>query len=280
MPLAIELAARWLPVLSCHEIAGEIRTNLDFLATSQKDVPERQQSLRAVFNQAWALLATTEQTAFVRLSVFRWVFDRAAAEAVADASLAVLASLVDKGLLRSEGPTTIHSEVRFSVHAVLRRYVWQRLGRPAGRTGKYPGPAQPALPELPGAEAGGVGRTPATSCSRGVRRPVRQRSHGVGMGCDTQRDRGSKPRVAQSYLFCTMRSWFHVGEGMFGRLVVAYSSDDAARSGEHAALLGVALACQGWFTFQLGAHSQADKLLHRGWRCSGRNRRQRSSRLL
>ncbi|MDQ1300326.1 MAG: hypothetical protein QG637_243, partial [Chloroflexota bacterium] len=56
MPLGIELAAAWTPLLSCQEIAGEIQRDLDFLTTSLRDLPERQRSLRAVFEHSWRLL--------------------------------------------------------------------------------------------------------------------------------------------------------------------------------------------------------------------------------
>ncbi len=53
----IELAAAWVPVLTCREIAHEIERGMDFLATSMRDVPERQRSLRAAFDHSWNLLA-------------------------------------------------------------------------------------------------------------------------------------------------------------------------------------------------------------------------------
>ncbi|HLY26015.1 MAG TPA: protein kinase, partial [Aggregatilineales bacterium] len=49
MPLGILLAAAWVGTLSLQEIADEITHSLDFLATEQRDMPERQRSLRAVF---------------------------------------------------------------------------------------------------------------------------------------------------------------------------------------------------------------------------------------
>jgi predicted ATPase len=52
MPLGIELAAAWVPVLTCREIAHEIERGMDFLATTMRDVPERQRSLRAAFDHS------------------------------------------------------------------------------------------------------------------------------------------------------------------------------------------------------------------------------------
>ncbi len=49
MPLGIELAAAWSEMLSPDEIAGEIERSLDFLESDFRDLPDRQRSLRAVF---------------------------------------------------------------------------------------------------------------------------------------------------------------------------------------------------------------------------------------
>src|SRR5207248_1114612 len=100
MPLGIELAASWVSVLSCAEIADEIEGNIDFLATSTRDVPERHRSLRAAIDQSWRLLTDEQRSAFSRLSVFRGSFDRSAAVAVTGADLSLFSQLVAKSLLR------------------------------------------------------------------------------------------------------------------------------------------------------------------------------------
>ncbi len=95
MPLAIELAAAWARVLSCAEIAREIErtlapeANLEFLAASMRDVPERHRSMRAVIDHSWKLLSDDEQCALRQLAVFRGGFTREAAERVAGALLAL-----------------------------------------------------------------------------------------------------------------------------------------------------------------------------------------------
>lgn len=95
MPLAIELAASWVPVLSCAEIAR----NLDLLATELRDIPRRHRSIRAVFDHSWQLLTDHERDVFMRLSVFRGGFTRAAAETAAGVSLRTLSALVGKSLV-------------------------------------------------------------------------------------------------------------------------------------------------------------------------------------
>jgi predicted ATPase/class 3 adenylate cyclase len=121
MPLGIELAASWVSMLSCAEIADEIEGNIDFLATSMRDVPERHRSLRAVIDQSWRLLADEQRDAFSRLSVFRGSFDRSAAVAVTGADLRLLSELVAKSLLRRP------DFGRFELHELLRQYAAERL---------------------------------------------------------------------------------------------------------------------------------------------------------
>jgi len=113
-PLAIELAAGWVRALSCEEIYHEIRRNLDFLSTRGRDIPERQQSLRATFDYSWSLLPDEEQRALRKLSIFRGGFRRSAAEQIAMVELPVLLSLVEKSLIRrvDTGWFTMHELVR------------------------------------------------------------------------------------------------------------------------------------------------------------------------
>ena len=61
MPLGIELAAAWVGLLSCEEIAKEIERNLDFLTVSMRDLPERHRSLRATLDHSWNLLNAEEK---------------------------------------------------------------------------------------------------------------------------------------------------------------------------------------------------------------------------
>ncbi len=103
LPLAIELAAAWTEMLSPDEILVEIQHNLDFLEQHLHGLPERQRSLRAVFEASWNLLTPQEQQVFQALSVFQGSFTRQAAQQVSGASLPDLARLVGKSLLQRAG---------------------------------------------------------------------------------------------------------------------------------------------------------------------------------
>jgi predicted ATPase/transcriptional regulator with XRE-family HTH domain len=122
VPLAIELAAAWVGVLTCKEIAQEIESSLDFLTTSMHNIPERHRSIRASFDHSWKLLTDAEREALCRLSAFYGGFDRQAASQIVGASLPLLASLCDKSLLR-------HAEGgRYDLHEVIRQYASSHLG--------------------------------------------------------------------------------------------------------------------------------------------------------
>ena len=116
MPLAIELAAAWVRTLTCLEIAKEIEHSLDFLSISARDIPARHRSMRAVFDHSWKLLLEEEKQILARLSVFRGGFSREAAEQVAETTLAILAALVTKSLLRR------NSAGRYDLHELIRQF--------------------------------------------------------------------------------------------------------------------------------------------------------------
>lgn len=124
LPLGIELAAAWLKLLSCAQIATEIEKierSLDFLATTQRNVPARHRSIRAVFEYSWALLPEVERVVLRRLSIFRGGFRPEGAEQVAGATLPILATLVEKSLLQSTPAG------RYHLHELLRQFAAEKL---------------------------------------------------------------------------------------------------------------------------------------------------------
>lgn len=116
LPLGIELATSWLALLSPDEIAAEMRQSLDILETQQSAVPERQRSIRAVFDYSWKLLNASEQKAFLNLCVFVGSFTREAAQEISGASLRVLLSLANKSWLQQT------ENGRFQLHRLLEHY--------------------------------------------------------------------------------------------------------------------------------------------------------------
>jgi predicted ATPase/DNA-binding CsgD family transcriptional regulator len=122
MPLAIELAAAWLHILSVDEIAAELAQGLDILAGDARDAPARQRDIRAVFDHSWSLLDQSEREIVESLAVFRGGFSREAAGQVSGASLRQLGGLVDKSLLSRDAASG-----RLALHELLRQYAQERL---------------------------------------------------------------------------------------------------------------------------------------------------------
>jgi predicted ATPase/transcriptional regulator with XRE-family HTH domain len=131
VPLAIELAAAWVGILSCREIAQEIQSNMDFLTTSMRDIPERHRSIRATFDHSWKLLSGEECNALCQLSIFHGGFDRHAANMVAGASLPLLASLSAKSLVRRT------ESGRYDLHEVIRQYAQSHINDLSGDLEPY-----------------------------------------------------------------------------------------------------------------------------------------------
>jgi predicted ATPase/transcriptional regulator with XRE-family HTH domain/Tfp pilus assembly protein PilF len=121
LPLAIELAAGWVRMYPCQTIAEQIAHGLDVGALAPRDLPERQRSLRTVFNYSWGLLDQNERAGLRRLAAFHSPFDPTAAAAVADAPLALVAALLDKSLLRHR------DDEHFELHGLMRQYAAERL---------------------------------------------------------------------------------------------------------------------------------------------------------
>jgi predicted ATPase/class 3 adenylate cyclase len=120
MPLAIELAAARAKVLGPEQILERLSQRLD-LFTGGRDADPRQRTLRSTIEWSHDLLGPGEQRLFARLAVFAGGATLEAAEAVADADLDTLGSLVEKSLLR-------RTDDRFWMYETIREFALERLG--------------------------------------------------------------------------------------------------------------------------------------------------------
>jgi predicted ATPase/DNA-binding SARP family transcriptional activator len=121
MPLAIELSAAWCEVMEPQQVLAGIRSSLNFLSVDTLDLPERQRSLRAVFDASWNLLSETERFAVQCLSVFREGFTSEAAGQVGEIQAKTLLGLANKCWIVRSG------EDRLRMHEMIRQYAYQRL---------------------------------------------------------------------------------------------------------------------------------------------------------
>jgi predicted ATPase len=119
LPLAVELAAARAGFLTPRQILDRLSRRLDLLKGGRDSV-DRQQTLRTTIDWSYALLNRDEQELFARLSVFVGGADLTAAEAVAEADLDLLESLVDKSLVQ-------FAQDRFRMLETMREYAAERL---------------------------------------------------------------------------------------------------------------------------------------------------------
>src|SRR6185503_4363042 len=128
LPLAIELAAARVRVLSPQAMLPRLQKSLSLLSGGKRDLPERHQTLRATLDWSLDLLEPEERVFFRRLGIFVGGFSEDAAAAVtADVGLDALdglTSLVEKSLLVR---TEVNGEARFSMLETVREFARERV---------------------------------------------------------------------------------------------------------------------------------------------------------
>ena len=121
LPLALELAAARVRVLTPAQLLERLRAPLAVLGGGVRDLPERQRTLRATIDWSYDLLEPREQQLFARLAVFAGGCTLDAAEAVCDAELDSLSALLDSSLLR-------RMQTRFRMLDTVREYALELDG--------------------------------------------------------------------------------------------------------------------------------------------------------
>ncbi len=132
LPLAIELAAARIKVLTPHALLARLGRRLTLLTGGARDVPQRQQTLRDAIAWSYDLLTPDEQVLFCRLAVFVGGCTLTAAEAICAAAgpldlevLDGLGSLVEKSLVRQEEGSD--GESRFVMLETIHEFAGERL---------------------------------------------------------------------------------------------------------------------------------------------------------
>ncbi len=136
VPLALELAAARLPVLSLEQIVARLDDRFALLTGGSRSVPERQRSLRATIEWSFDLLTPEEQRLFGRLSVFAGTFSLEAAESVCSGDglapadvLDQLTGLLQKSLVARAGATA--GQARYRLNETLREFAAEQVGEGA-----------------------------------------------------------------------------------------------------------------------------------------------------
>jgi non-specific serine/threonine protein kinase len=131
LPLALELAAARIKLLSPEAILRRLEDSLDLLTGGASDLPSRQRTLRDAIDWSYQLLEPPEQALLARLGVFAGGCSLELADAVAGGgegvgdSLETLASLVDKSLVRQRDGAD--GEPRFGLLETIREFALERL---------------------------------------------------------------------------------------------------------------------------------------------------------
>jgi predicted ATPase/class 3 adenylate cyclase len=131
LPLAIELAAARVKVLTPQAILPKLRQGLDVLASSARDLPERQRTLRGAIEWSWNLLEPPEQRLFARFAIFVAGAMLPQIESVCCRGaelgrdvLDVLTALVEHSLIRQ---SEIDGEPRFRMLVTIRDFALEKL---------------------------------------------------------------------------------------------------------------------------------------------------------
>ncbi|MEV6873038.1 BTAD domain-containing putative transcriptional regulator [Amycolatopsis sp. NPDC051128] len=135
LPLAVELAAARVRVMSVGEIAARLEDRFALLRGAARDAPDRHQTLHRVIDGSWHLLDDTGQAAMRALSVFPGGFTAAAARHVLGDET-VLEQLVDQSLVKAvDGPVG----TRFRMLETVREFSTARREEADGETGRVIG---------------------------------------------------------------------------------------------------------------------------------------------
>ncbi len=132
LPLAIELAAARIKLLTPSAMLARLESRLNLLTGGALDLPTRQQTLRRTVDWSYGLLNASEQTLLRRLSVFTGGCTLEGVEAVCDTKgdlgldvLDGMASMVDKSL--AQHVEQVDAETRFFMLSTIREYALERL---------------------------------------------------------------------------------------------------------------------------------------------------------
>lgn len=259
IPLAIELAAAWVRVLSCQQIAREVESNLDFLKASARDLPARHQSLRAALDHSWMLLTDREKMVLRRLSVFRGAFRREGAQQVAGASLEEMASLLDKSLLKRVG------EERYDLHGFVRQYAAAYLHADAEELASVEERHSNYYVSLLAQWESQI-RGPAQAAVLAEMELELEDVRLAWQRMATRQQVGSMKKALHSLLdFYELRARFREGAALFGEAVAALQTAGGTgasnQEAERLALLGQVMAHEAYFWIHLDHYQEAAELL-------------------
>ena len=137
LPLALELAAPWLKVLTLEDMCRRLEKGVAFPVEGLRDLPERQQTMNAAVAWSYDLLDAADQRSFRRFGALPGLFRIDAAGAVLrgkehldgnqDEALRAAANLIDKSLLVRAGPSVVPTCTLFQMFETVRAFAAAEL---------------------------------------------------------------------------------------------------------------------------------------------------------
>lgn len=249
LPLALELAAPWIKVLTVEELLQRLDRHVLLPAVGPRDLPERQQTMNATIAWSYHLLDSDEQRAFRRFSVFPCLFTldaaaevlagRAVATAGNEKALSAVAALIDKSLLlRAETPE-LATRPLYQMLETVRAYAGLELEAARERDEAMEGLVRYCARESARAADGLVGRSQAQWLDR-VRRDFE--SYRAALTWLIEHDRSEEASHIASGLWVSWLVRGHAAEGLrwYERILSGSSLSPIA---EARALIGAAMMC-------------------------------------
>jgi predicted ATPase/DNA-binding XRE family transcriptional regulator len=164
LPLALELAAPWLKVLTLENLYRRLEKGVALPSDGPRDLPERQQTMNATVAWSYELLDPHEQRAFRRLGALPGQFPIDAAGAVLcgrdhcdeaqDEALRAAANLIDKSLLVRTGPSVVPTCTLFQMFETVRAFAAAKLDAAGEREDAMEGLTRYCLSEAALAQEG------------------------------------------------------------------------------------------------------------------------------
>ncbi len=167
LPLALELAAPWLKVLTAEGLLRRLEHDALLSEFSPRDLPERQQTMNATVAWSYQLLDPDEQRAFRRFGVLPGLFPIDAAAAVlagregasdrSDEALRAAAGLIDKSLLQRAETSAVATCQLYHMLDTVRAYAALELTAAGERDDAFEGLVRYSIGEASDAAEGLVG---------------------------------------------------------------------------------------------------------------------------
>lgn len=254
LPLALELAAAWTKTLTCAEIAEAVQRDIDFLAGTARNIPDRHRSMRAVLDASWRRLTPAETTIFQALSVFLGGFRQDSALEVARATWEHLTAFMDKSMLQraSDGRYTMHEIVRHYAAEHLTQSPEQLAAVEAAHTDFFLTLLNTLQPEIKGGNQRlAVDLIDAEYANARIAFQRRLKEPGPG---------GLELAADTLYYYLEIGSHFVEGADLMREGIQALQSSENTPA--QAALLGQLSCYAGWFLLRLGELDQVAAAFH------------------